>query len=182
MNRSSHRPATRRLTLSLAALLVAAPASPCTSILVSRGASVDGSTMVTYAAESNQARIRTFPLADPATALYAKDVGAGPFALPYRWRPMTWEVDGGKYVHERAISTQQTGYSLVSQSRGWRPDPIGGVLARDYLTDYSVRAADETVARWRQLGESLVSKYPDSWYRRIVSARGEALRNTGPED
>ncbi|MGZ3460078.1 MAG: C69 family dipeptidase, partial [Archangium sp.] len=39
-----------------------------------------------------------------------KDVGAGPFAVPYRWRPMTWEVDGKKYVHERAISTQQTGF------------------------------------------------------------------------
>jgi dipeptidase len=544
MTRSSRRPATRLLTLSLAALLAAAPASPCTNILVSRGASTDGSTMVTYAADShtlygelyltpagrhapgalrdivewdtgkflgripqapvtyqtlgnmnehqvaiaettwggrkelaepsgiidygsliwtalersktareailtmgtlldehgyastgetlsisdpnevwlmevigkgkgrkgavwvarrvpdgalsahaNHARIRTFPLADPATTLYAKDViafaremgwfagrdeefsfadtyaptdfgalrfcearvwsvfrraapsrklpvsmiqgdvtaerlplwiepdrklsvadvmalmrdhyegteldmtkdvGAGPFALPYRWRPMTWEVDGGKYVHERAISTQQTGYSLVSQSRAWLPGPIGGVLwfgvddtystvympmyagmkrvprslavgtgdfsrfswdsafwvfnfvsnwayqrysdmivdvrkvqgeleakfladqpeieraaldlharapglARDYLTDYSVRAADETVARWRQLGETLVwkyldgnvrdsqgnvthPKYPDSWYRRIAAERGEALRNTGPED
>jgi dipeptidase len=223
-----------------------------------------------------------------------KDVGAGPFALPYRWRPMTFEVDGGRYVHERAISTQQTGYSLVSQSRGALPDPIGGVLwfgvddtystvympmyagmkrvprslavgtadfsrfswdsafwvfnfvsnwaysryadmivdirkvqgeleakfladqaevekvaldlharapglARDYLTDYSVRAADETVARWRALGESLVwryldgnvrdsqgkvthAKYPDSWYRRIVSERGDSLRDTGPPD
>ena len=27
-----------------------------------------------------------------------EDVGAGAFALPYRWRPMTWEVDGGKHV------------------------------------------------------------------------------------
>jgi hypothetical protein len=25
-------------------------------------------------------------------------------------------------------------------------------------------------------------KYPDAWYRRIVSERGEALRNTSPED
>ncbi|MFZ5786430.1 MAG: dipeptidase [Acidobacteriota bacterium] len=57
-----------------------------------------------------------------------KDVGAGPFACPYRWRPMTWEVDGGKYVHERAISTQQTGFSFVAQSRRDLPDPIGGVL------------------------------------------------------
>ncbi len=57
-----------------------------------------------------------------------QDVGAGPFACPYRWRPMTWEVDGGKYVHERAISTQQTGFSFVSQSRAWLPNPIGGVL------------------------------------------------------
>ena len=57
-----------------------------------------------------------------------KDVGAGPFACPYRWRPMEWEVDGKKYVHERAISTQQTGFSFVAQMRSALPDPIGGVL------------------------------------------------------
>ena len=57
-----------------------------------------------------------------------KDVGAGPYKLPYRWRPMTWKVDGQDYVHERAISTQQTGFSFVSQARSWLPDPVGGVL------------------------------------------------------
>jgi dipeptidase len=222
----------------------------------------------------------------------SKDVGAGPFALPYRWRPMTWEVDGAKHIHERAISTQQTGYSLVSQSRSWLPSPIGGVLwfglddtastvympmymgmkrvprslavgtgdfsrftwdsafwtfnfvanwaysryadmivdvrrvqgelegrfladqaeveraaldlharapglARDYLTEYSIRAAEETVARWRRLGEFLVWKYldgnvrdsqgkvthpqyPDSWYRRIVEDHGRTVRMPEP--
>ena len=57
-----------------------------------------------------------------------KDVGAGPFASPYRWRPMTWKLDGQEYLHERAISTQQTGFSFVAQSRAWLPDPVGGVL------------------------------------------------------
>lgn len=57
-----------------------------------------------------------------------QDVGAGPYKLPYRWRPMTFKVDGQEYTHERAISTQQTGWSFVSQSRGSMPDPIGGVL------------------------------------------------------
>ncbi len=52
-----------------------------------------------------------------------KDVGAGPYAVPYRWRPMTWKVDGKKYVHERAISTQQTGFSFVAQMRAWLPAP-----------------------------------------------------------
>ncbi|MCK5222658.1 MAG: C69 family dipeptidase, partial [Candidatus Aminicenantes bacterium] len=56
-----------------------------------------------------------------------KDVGAGPFKLPYRWRGLTWKVDGVKYCNERAISTQQTGFSFVSQSRRWLPDPIGGI-------------------------------------------------------
>ena len=57
-----------------------------------------------------------------------KDIGAGPFGSTVRWRPMTWSVDGVSYLHERAISTQQTGFSFVSQSRSWLPDPVGGIL------------------------------------------------------
>lgn len=58
----------------------------------------------------------------------SKDVGAGPYALPYRWRPLTWQVDGKKYFNERAISTQQTGFTFVAQMRAWLPAAIGGVL------------------------------------------------------
>ena len=58
----------------------------------------------------------------------SKDMGAGPFACPYRWRPMGFEVNGQKYVHERATSTQQTGFSFVAQCRGWLPAKVGGVL------------------------------------------------------
>ncbi len=57
-----------------------------------------------------------------------EDVGAGPNKVPYRWRPMNFEVDGKKYCNERAIATQQTGWSFVSQSRDWLPDAVGGVL------------------------------------------------------
>lgn len=57
-----------------------------------------------------------------------QDVGAGPYHVPYRWRPMEYEVDGKKYLMERAIATQQTGWSFVSQSRDWLPDPVGGVF------------------------------------------------------
>ncbi len=57
-----------------------------------------------------------------------KDVGAGAYVLPYRWRPLVWKVDGKQYVNERATSTQQTGFSFVTQSRSWLPDPIGGIL------------------------------------------------------
>ncbi len=56
------------------------------------------------------------------------DVGAGPFHCPYRWRPMDFMVDGQKYVHERAISTQQTGFSFVAQCRNWLPDKLGGII------------------------------------------------------
>lgn len=62
-----------------------------------------------------------------------KDVGAGPYKTPYRWRPMEWKhvnqqtLDTTLYLHERAISTQQTGFSFVAQSRSWLPNPIGGI-------------------------------------------------------
>ncbi|MBE0676087.1 MAG: C69 family dipeptidase [Bacteroidales bacterium] len=57
-----------------------------------------------------------------------KDLGAGPYGSTVRWRPMQYEVDGETYIQERAISTQQTGFSFVSQSRNWLPDPVGGLL------------------------------------------------------
>ena len=58
----------------------------------------------------------------------SEDIGAGPNHVPYRWRPMYFEVDGKKYLNERAIGTQQTGWSFVSQSRDWLPDEVGGVM------------------------------------------------------
>ncbi len=57
-----------------------------------------------------------------------KDIGAGPNKVIVRWRPMTWKVDGVTYLNERAISTQQTGFSFIAQSRSWLPDPIGGII------------------------------------------------------
>jgi dipeptidase len=57
-----------------------------------------------------------------------QDIGAGPFGCGYRWRPLTWKVDGKTYFNERATSTQQTGFSFVAQSRRNLPDPIGGIL------------------------------------------------------
>lgn len=56
------------------------------------------------------------------------DIGAGGHALPYRWRPMTFEVDGVTYTNERAIATQQTGFWLLGQARNWLPDAIGGII------------------------------------------------------
>ncbi len=57
-----------------------------------------------------------------------KDAGAGPYKVPYRWRPMNFKVDGETYVNERAIATQQTGFVIVPQMRNWLPDEIGGIL------------------------------------------------------
>lgn len=57
-----------------------------------------------------------------------KDIGAGPYKVPYRWRPLTYKVDSVEYTHERAIATQQTGFSLVAQLRADAPELMRGVL------------------------------------------------------
>ncbi len=57
-----------------------------------------------------------------------QDVGAGPYKVPYRWRPLTYKVDGKEYTHERAIATQQTGFSLVAQLNAKAADPMRGIL------------------------------------------------------
>ncbi len=58
----------------------------------------------------------------------SQDIGAGPYGVPYRWRGLTWEVDGKQYCNERATATQQTGFSFVAQCRSWLPDPVGGLF------------------------------------------------------
>lgn len=218
----------------------------------------------------------------------SQGVGAGPYKLPYRWRGLTWTVDGVDYFNERSTSTQQTGFSFVAQSRSSMPDPIGGIhwfgvddtystvyipmycgmkkvpwsfavgngnfhtftwdsafwvfnwvanfaysryseiivdirklqgeleagfiaetkdidkkalelyktdpdKARDFVTDYSVSRGDNTVKRWRKLGEDLIVKYmdgnlkdengsvrhpgyPEDWLKRIAAESGDKLK------
>lgn len=50
------------------------------------------------------------------------------YDVPYRYRPMSFKVDGEEYTQERAIATQQTGFVFVSQMRSWLPNPVGGVI------------------------------------------------------
>ncbi len=215
-----------------------------------------------------------------------RGIDAGPYGNPNRWRPIHWTVDSIEYAWERPISTQQTGFSFVSQSRSWLPDAVGGVywygvddtyttcyfplycgidtipqsftigslsrfswesawwvfnfvanfanlkysyilpeiqaLQNDiesafialqpavektavdltdsnkdlmvrYLTDYSVSHAEQVVARWRELGEHLLTKYndgyvkneegqpqekgyPEEWLREVLRARPSQFR------
>ncbi len=53
------------------------------------------------------------------------DLGAGGNALPYRWRPMSFEVDGKTYCNERATATQQTGFWFTAQSRPAKGSDMG---------------------------------------------------------
>lgn len=55
------------------------------------------------------------------------DIAQGDWAMPYRPTPLEYEVDGKKYFNERPTSTQQTGFSYISQLRNYMPREIGGV-------------------------------------------------------
>ena len=61
-----------------------------------------------------------------------KGIEAGPFGSPNRCRPLVWEVDEKTAVWERAISSPNTAYSFIAQSRSWLPDEIGGLLWYGY--------------------------------------------------
>ncbi|MBR1799559.1 MAG: C69 family dipeptidase [Bacteroidales bacterium] len=55
-------------------------------------------------------------------------IGAGEYGCPYRALPLRWSLDGNRYVNERPVSTQQTGFSLIAQCRANMPDKLGGIL------------------------------------------------------
>lgn len=57
-----------------------------------------------------------------------KGVAAGPYGMPYRWRPLTWKYESQDYFNERPISTPQTGFSFVTQARSFLPNEVGGII------------------------------------------------------
>jgi dipeptidase len=57
-----------------------------------------------------------------------KDLTAGPFGAPDRWRPIKWKAEGKTYAWERPIATQQAAFVFVSESRAHVDDAIGGVF------------------------------------------------------
>lgn len=59
-----------------------------------------------------------------------KGLAAEPFGNPYRWKPLVFKITGDTttYAWERPISTQQTAFSFVSQSRSFLPREIAGVF------------------------------------------------------
>ena len=61
-------------------------------------------------------------------ALDSTSIGGGIWEMPYRPTPLSFEVDGVQCFNERPTSTQQTGFTYVSQMRSWLPRQIGGVL------------------------------------------------------
>ena len=106
-----------------------------------------------------------------------QDIGAGGNALPYRWRPMEFKVDGATYVNERAIATQQTGFWFVAEARGWLPPEIGGIFwfgtddaATSYLTPIYT-ATNEVPECFREGNGSILQYSPTAsfWINNRIS-------------
>ena len=57
-----------------------------------------------------------------------RKVAGGIWNMPYQPTPLMYKVDGKTYFNERPVSTQQTGFTFVSQMRSWLPNEVGGVL------------------------------------------------------
>jgi dipeptidase len=60
-----------------------------------------------------------------------KGLMAGPFGCPYRWKSLYFQAPGDtvtKYGWERPISTQQTAFSFVAQSRSFLSNAVGGIF------------------------------------------------------
>jgi len=59
------------------------------------------------------------------------DVGAGRWGSQMRDRPLAWHGPGlgntNRYINERTIAVQQTGWHFVANMRSWLPNHIGGV-------------------------------------------------------
>ena len=64
----------------------------------------------------------------PLSVADGSDIGGGIWEMPYRPTPLMYKVDGKQYFNERPVSTQQSGFVLVSQMRSWLPREIGGVF------------------------------------------------------
>lgn len=95
-----------------------------------------------------------------------QDIGAGPYKVPYRWRPLTYKVDGKEYTHERAIATQQTGFSLVAQLNAKATEPMRGILwfgVDDANTCVYVPVFNSTPEAPRQLAHGNGDMYTISW-------------------
>jgi len=59
-----------------------------------------------------------------ARGLSRNDAGAGAGHSPYRWRPLSWKVQGKAYINERPVGVQQTAWTFVATSRAALAPPL----------------------------------------------------------
>ena len=107
--------------------IVLSPAIPCTNILVTRGASQDGSTMITYAADSHTryGQLYFHPAADhpDGTMLDVYDYGSGVWLGKVRQARHTYSVVG--FTNEHQVSMGETTF-------GGRPELVDTAGIIDY--------------------------------------------------
>ena len=99
-----------------------------------------------------------------------KGLAAGPFGNPNRCRPLVCNVDSTTVAWERAISTYNTGFSIITQSRSSLPNEIGGItwygVDDAYFTCYTpiyVGATD--VAKGFKTGSMKEFSWESAWWR-----------------
>lgn len=109
--------------LLLACLTFALPAVPCTSYLITRGASVDGSTMISYAADSHirygELYFRQGGNHAPGTLVDVRDRSTNRLITRIPQAPVTYTVVG--YMNEHQVSIGETtfgGRSELQDSTG----------------------------------------------------------------
>lgn len=113
---------------------------------------------------------------------------AGPYGCPYRWKGLYWQAAGDtitQYGWERPISTQQTAFTFVTQSRNTTSDYMGVFwygLDDSYSTVYmplyvcmnerpaSLSKADVTKFDWNSASWvfNIVANYAYSKYSYII--------------
>lgn len=151
-------------TFVLATLALSAfthrPAKACTSVLVSRGASLDGSAMITYVADSHElyGELQVRPATDnlPGTLVDVFEWDTGKHLGQIKQAPHTYAVVG--YLNEKQVAIGETTFGGREELR----DPAGGIdygslmifaLQRAATAREAIRVMTELVAEYGYASE-----------------------------
>ncbi|MBE9468137.1 MAG: C69 family dipeptidase [Bacteroidetes bacterium] len=99
-----------------------------------------------------------------------KGLAAGPFGNPNRCRPLVCKSDSTTVAWERAISTYNTGFSIITQSRSSLPNEIGGLtwygVDDAYFTCYTpIYAGATDVDTAFKTGSMKKFSWESAWWR-----------------
>ena len=105
----------RNLALAVAALVTGAPALACTNFIITRGASSDGSIMVTYAADSHQlygCLYKHNPAKRAAALLPVYEWDTGKYLGDIAQAPTTYSTVGN--MNEHSLIITETTYAAAT--------------------------------------------------------------------
>ncbi len=134
----------RNLALAVAALVTGAPALACTNFIITRGASSDGSIMVTYAADSHQlygCLYKHNPAKRAAALLPVYEWDTGKYLGDIAQAPTTYSTVGN--MNEHSLIITETTYG----GRDELTDPAGKIDYGSliYITLQRARTAREAI-------------------------------------